>query len=469
MNRIAIVGGGISGLSAAYFLGRRGIPCRLFERRSRLGGTILTETVQGCLVEAGPDSWLAEKAWMLDFIEELGLGGEVIGSNDAQRRTYVIRKGRAVPLPDSLRLLAPAKPWQALTTGLFGARTKLRMVLEWFRRPGSAGDRSVADLVRDHFGEEAVEYLAQPILAGVYGSPPEALSAQYVIPRFVEYERRYGSIQRGVYRNRNRSPRKPLFLSLRGGMGSLVETLERRVSRTCRIVRARVRDLRQISDGWRVGLEDGSATFRHVILATPAHEAARLIAGSAPCLSRVLARIAYTSSVVAALVYHRRGFGHPLDGFGFLVPRAENGSLAACTWVGTKFGGRVPSDRVLLRAFQAGDPAERAPTVSDDRVLRDTNTELRRWMGIVGTPISGRVYRWDRTMPRYDVGHGGRLREIEARVGSLPGLHLAGNGYDGLGIPDCVRASNRIAAAISANQELGRGGGRATPAGAGPP
>lgn len=469
MNRVGIVGGGISGLSAAYFLGQAGIPCRLFEKRSRLGGTIRTETVQECLVEAGPDSWLAEKAWMLDFVEELGLGEEVIGSNDAQRRTYVIKKGRTVPLPESLRLLAPAKPWQALTTGLFSARTKLCMAMEWFRRPGSAGDRSVADFVRDHFGEEAVEYLAQPILAGVYGSPPEALSAEHVIPRFVEYERRYGSILRGVYRNRNRSTRGPLFLSLREGMGSLVETLERRVSGTCQIVRGRVRDLHRLSDGWRIGLEGGSDESRHVILAMPAHEAGRLVAGTAPRLSRLLARVAYTSSVVAALAYRRRGFGHPLDGFGFLVPRAENGSLAACTWVGTKFGGRVPADRVLLRAFLAGEPAMRAQTASDDRVLRDTNAELQRWMGLEGTPISGRVYRWDRTMPRYDVGHGGRLREIEASVGSLPGLHLAGNGYDGLGIPDCVRRSNRIATAISASQELGRGSGRATPTGAGPP
>ena len=372
-------------------------------------------------------------------------------------------------MPESLRLLAPAKPWQALTTSLFSARTKLRMALEWFRRPVSAGERSVADFVRDHFGEEAVEYLAQPILAGVYGSPPEALSAEHVIPRFVEYERRYGSILRGVYRNRNRSSRRPLFLSLHAGMGSLVETLEQRVSGTCEVVRGRARELRRISDGWRIHLEGGSAASRHVILATPAHEAGRLVAGTAPRLSRLLARVAYTSSVVAALAYRRRGFGHPLDGFGFLVPRAENGSLAACTWVGTKFAGRVPADRVLLRAFLAGEPAMRAQTASDDRVLRDTNAELQRWMGLEGTPISGRVYRWDRTMPRYDVGHGGRLREIEARVGSLPGLHLAGNGYDGLGIPDCVRRSNRIAAAISASQELGRGSGRATPAGAGPP
>ncbi len=449
MNKVAIVGGGISGLSAAYFLGRKSIPCRLFEHRSRLGGTILTENLHGCLVEAGPDSWLAEKSWMLAFVAELGIADQVIGSNDSRRRTYVVRKGRNVPLPDSLRLLAPTKPWQALTTRLYGPATKLRMALEWFRRPSSQSDRSVADFVREHFGQEAVEYLAQPILAGVYGSPPETLSARRVMPRFVGYERRYGSILRGVYKNRNRNPRKPLFLSLRGGMGSLIETLDRRVADTCEIVRGRVRDLSRVANGWHLGLEGGSASAEHVILAIPAHEAARLINSAAPRLAGLLAQIGYTSSVVAALAYPRSGFDHALNGFGFLVPRAENGSLAACTWVNTKFDSRVPSDRVLLRAFLAGEAAERAATASDETVLSDTNAELRKWMGFGGTPTFGRVHRWDRAMPRYEVGHGQRLREIEARVPTLPGLHLAGNGYDGLGIPDCVRRSERIAAAIA--------------------
>lgn len=450
MNPVAIVGGGISGLSAAYYLGRAGVPCRLYEERPRLGGAIRTETLGGCLVEAGPDSWLAEKAWMRSFVEGLGLGDQVIGSNDSSRRTFVIRNGRAVPLPDSLRLLAPAKPWQALTTRLFGPGTKLRMAREWFRRPGMPSDRSVADFVRDHFGEEAVEYLAQPILAGVYGSPPESLSAQRVIPRFVEYERRYGSILRGAYRNRHRSFRKPLFLSLRGGMGSLIETLARRVAPTCDVTHGRVLHLRRVADGWRVGLERGSAIAEHLILATPAHEAGRLLFSAEPKLAALLSGIRYASSAVAALVYRRHGFGHPLDGFGFLVPRAENGSLAACTWVNTKFEGRVPSNRILLRAFLAGESAERAAATSDDAVLDATNRELQQWMGFSAAPLGGRMRRWPRAMPCYAVGHGRRLREIEARAGSLPGLHLGGNGYDGLGVPDCVRRSERIAAAITA-------------------
>ena len=455
MKRVAIVGGGISGLSAAYFLGRRGIPCQIFERRDRLGGIILTETLQGSVLEAGPDSWLADKAWMRTFVEDLGLGDQIIGSNDALRRTYVVRRGRTVTLPASLRMLAPANPLEAVTTRLFSPATKVRMAMEWFRRPGGRGDRSVADFVRDHFGQEAVEYLAQPILAGIYGSAPEDLSAERVLPRFVEYERRHGSILRAVYRSGGRASRGPLFLSLRNGMGSLVEALARRISGTCEIVRGEAAALERTARGWRLALDGKSAIVDDVVLATPSYEAGRLLEGTEPRLAELLGAIGYTSSVVAGLSYAKEGFGHPLDGFGLLVPRAEGGSLAACTWVNTKFAGRVPPGRVLLRAFLAGEAAERATGSGDETVLAETDRELRRWMGFRGRPTATKLYRWDRAMPRYSVGHGEKIREIEARAGSLPGIHLAGNGYDGLGMPDCVRRSESIAARIAAPRGSG--------------
>ena len=449
MTRVAIVGGGISGLSAAYFLGREGIPSILFERRERLGGVVRTERLGGCLVEAGPDSWLAEKAWMLGLVRDLGIGDQVLGSNDAKRRTYVVRKGRPVALPESMRLLAPAKPWQALTTKVLGPVAKVRMVLEWFRRPSQRGDRSVADFVRDHFGDEAVEYLAQPMLAGVYGSPPEELSARRVIPKFVHYEQLHGSVLRGVYRDRHRRPASPLFLSLRDGMETLVEALGRRAATSCRIVRDRVREITRSRDGWRLSLRGSECAADAVVLAVPAQEAGHLVAGADRDLALLLRGIAYTSSAVAALVYRRRGFGHPLDGFGLLVPRAERASLAACTWVGTKFDRRVPDERVLLRAFLAGGPATRALGQSEDSVLATADAELRKWMRFHGEPTAGHVRTWERAMPQYGVGHGELLGRIETRLESLPGLHLAGNGYDGLGIPDCVRKSERVAKAIA--------------------
>ena len=448
MNRVAIVGGGISGLACAYFLGLKGVPSRLYEKRSRLGGMIRTSRLEGCLVEGGPDSWLADKAWMLALVKELGIGNQVIGSNDSRRRTFVVRNGRPVALPDSMRLLAPAKPWQAVTTPLYGTATKIRMALEWFRRPVVNRDRSVADFVRDHFGPEAVEYLAQPLVAGVYGSPPESLSAERVLPQFVEYERRYGSILRGTFRHRKNRSSEPLFLTLRDGMGSLIEALEQRIAGTCEIRRDQVQELRRAPDGWRLALRGGSDAAATVVVATPAHEAARLLSAAAPRLAGLLEGIGYTSSVVAALVYAKPGFRHALDGFGMLVPRAEGGSLAACTWVNTKFDHRASEDRILLRGFLSGEAADRAMASEEDLVLRRTNSELERWMGFRSTPAAGRIYRWKRSMPQYAVGHGDLTKELSERLRSLSGLYLAGNGYDGLGIPDCVRRSERAAERI---------------------
>lgn len=452
MSRVAIVGGGVSGLSAAYYLGRHGIPCTLIEREQRLGGIVRTERFGDCLVEAGPDSWLAEKAWMLDLVRELGLGDQVVGSNDTRRRTYIVRSGRPRALPESMRLLAPSKPWQAATSGLFGLASKARMAGEWFRRPRTLRERSVAEFVEDHFGREAVEYLAQPLLAGVYGSPPENLSADSVIPRFVEYERQYGSLLRGVWKNRERHREGPLFLTLRQGMGSLTDALQQRLPETCEVVADEVRAVQPSAAGWRVRAERGAWDASSVIVATPAHEAGRLLAGVDDALAEGLGSIVYTSSVVVALVYPQRGFGHPLDGFGLLIPRAERGTLAACTWTNTKFSGRAGPGKVLLRAFLAGADAERALESSDESVSGRADAELRQRMGFRPALEVSRAYRWPAAMPQYSVGHTARVSQIEKRLVRFPGLHLAGNGYAGLGLPDCVRRSERIARAIASGE-----------------
>ncbi len=450
MTSVAVVGGGVSGLAAAYYLVRQRIPCTLFEREARTGGLVRTERAHGCLVEAGPDSWLAEKRWMRSFVEELGLGGQVIGSNDRLRRTFVVRNRRLVPLPDSMRMLAPAKPWQILTTRLFGPVTKVRMAAEWFRRPGERPERSVADFVRDHFGSEAVDYLAQPMMAGVYGAQPEDLSAPLVMPRFVEYERRYGSILRGTFRNRRQRTGDPLFLSLRGGMGTLIGALERRIDGHCEIVHRPVLRLQRRDGRWSLGLDEGSFEADIVILAIPAHESGRLLQAVAPALARDLCAIRYSSSAVVALAYARAGFGHPLDGFGFLVPSVERASVAACTWVGTKFEGRTDPGRVLLRAYLTGDRAEEMMQ-ADDRVATSwVEPELRGWMGFGGPLVGSRVYRWKRSMPAYGVGHEQLVRSIDEGLEALPGMLLAGNGYTGLGIPDCIRRSQELAQTVVA-------------------
>ena len=449
MKRVAIVGGGISGLSTAYYLSRSGIGCTLFEERARLGGLIRTEKVGGCLVEAGPDSWLAEKAWMLALVRELGLGDQVVGSRDERRRVLVVRDGRPRAIPESMRLFAPAKPWQLATTRLLSLRAKARLATEWLRRPAVFSERSVADFVLDHFGREVLEYLAQPMLAGIYGAAPDRLSADEVIPRLVEYERRYGSVMRGAFRNRHRRPRGPLFQTLRDGLQALVTEIEKAIRPTCEIVHARVLRVTTAETGWQVSCDGASGEFDNLVLATPAHEAGRLLAATSGGLADLLAQIRYTSSVVTALVYPAADFGHSLDGFGLLVPRCEGGSLAACTWVNTKFAGRAPADKILLRAFLAGESADRAMRSDSDEVLSGADAELRKWMGFRPPLTTGLVRRWERTLPQYAVGHKDLVVRLEDAARRFDGLHLAGNGYTGLGIPDCVHRGRGIAEAIA--------------------
>ncbi len=463
MRPVAVVGGGISGLAAAHYLLGHGLVPVVVERRDRLGGVIRTDRFGTCLAEAGPDSWLAEKRRMLGLVDELGLAGEVIGSRDGARRTFVVVDGRLVALPRSMRLLAPANPAELLSTGLFGPIAKARMALEWLRRPMRQPERSVADFVLDHFGEQALERLAQPLLAGVYGAAPEELSADFVIPRFVEYERRHGSILRGVFKNRGRGPRRSLFQTLRGGMESLVAALRRRLDPSCRFVRGEVRSLRWDRDSWLLGLAGGEIEASAVILAIPACDAAPILRSLDPRLAQLVGQIPYKSSVVAGLVYAAGGFEHPLDGFGLLVPRTERASLAACTWVNTKFSDRAGAGKVLLRAFLSGAPAEAALVRKDGATIARAHRELARWMGLAAEPEAARAYRWPRAMPAYRVGHRSLVERIGAVLQGHPGLHLAGNGYDGLGIPDCVRRSRRVASVIAA-----RPGSLRTPSGESP-
>ena len=227
MNRIVIIGGGISGLSTAYYLARGGISSTLIDSRPRLGGVIETEHVEGCTIEAGPDSFLSIKPAAMDLIRELGLAADVIGSNDHLRKTWVWKKGRLVPLPDGLMMMVPTRIMPMVASPLLSWSTKLRMGLELFRAPSPPKeDESVAEFVREHYGQEAVDYLAEPLLSGIYGGNPEALSVTSVLPRFVELAGRYGSLTKGVLAERRaaraQSGSLPLFRTLKGGLGQLV-------------------------------------------------------------------------------------------------------------------------------------------------------------------------------------------------------------------------------------------------------
>jgi oxygen-dependent protoporphyrinogen oxidase len=446
---VVIIGGGISGLSAAYYLAKAGIPSTLVERRPRLGGVIHTESVDGCVVEAGPDSFLSAKPAALELIHELGLGGELIGSNDHLRVTYVRRRGRLVPLPDGLMLMVPTRLAPMATTRLVGWRTKIRMGLECLRRPSPAAreDRSVAEFIRDHYGQEAVDYLAEPLLAGVYGGDPEQLSVSSVLSLFAEMEKKYGSLSRGVLAARRRrahgAGKTPLFQTLKAGLGSLIRALSEAAASRLEVITDTAEAVERRGHGFAVRLAGGWLEAQAVVLACQAYEAGALVQSIDPELAASLSSVPYNSSITVSLGYDRSAFDGPQNGFGFLVPKRERRRLVACTWVGTKFPYRVPEDKVMLRCFLGGITEE-----SDEALVGQIREELRQIMGVTAQPVFSRVHRWPRSMAQYTVGHHRRVEAMQARLKAIPGLHLAGNAYTGIGVPDCARMGRQAAESI---------------------
>jgi protoporphyrinogen/coproporphyrinogen III oxidase len=435
MRRAVIIGGGISGLSTAYYLAKAGIASTLIERESRLGGVILTERVEGCLLEAGPDSFVTFKPAALALIREIGLGDQVIGSNDHTRATYIWKRGRLIKMPEGFTLMVPAKVGPVIATPLFGPGTKIKMAAEWFRSPRpSNGDRSVSEFVTDHYGREVVDYLTEPLLAGVYGGDSDSLSVRSVLPRMAEWEAKYGSLSRGAKKEvRPGQKGAALFNTLKGGLCTLTDELVRRAGGNLEVIHGEVE---QVMPGYRVRVNGETIEAESVVLATPAWRAAGLLPPGE--LSSLLDTVPYTSSTIVALIYRREDVEHPMKGHGFLVPKVERRHVTACTWMNNKFNFRVPDGKVALRCFVHGDPDK-------------TEDDIRAMMGITAKPVARTVHRWPRAMAQYTVGHEDRMRRVDEILAATPGLHLAGNAYTGIGIPDCVRmgkaAAERIARA----------------------
>jgi len=457
VKRIAIIGGGISGLAAAFALEkspRDGTPLEyaLYESSPRLGGVLVTEHVDDCLVEAGPDSFLTEKPWATDLCRELGLEDQLIGSNDPDRKTYILVKGELVEIPDGLMFMVPTKILPTVLSPLFSARTKIRMAEEWFHPPRKAdGDESVASMVERHYGAEMVDRLADPLLSGVYGGEASRLSVRAVLPRFAEMEAKYGSLGRAMLAARGKMPRsangpRPLFTSLKDGMQQLVDALVSRLTPSALQTNAPVQSVQLQNGGWLVSAGYASDQFDAIILATPAQIAAGMIQTASPQLAFELCRIDYTSSITINLAYDRSVRSALPPGFGFLVPRSEGRRMLAATFVHNKFPHRAPLDRALLRCFIGGANSEEVLGFGDDQILGIVRDELRQIIGLTADPLFVRVHRWKSAMAQYGVGHLERLQRIENLLVGLPGLALAGNGYRGIGVPDCIRSGRDAAA-----------------------
>ena len=460
MPGVVIIGGGISGLSAAYYLAKRGVPSTILEPRPRLGGVIQTEHIDGCTVEAGPDSFISAKPAALELIQELGLADEVIGSNDFSRKTFVWKRGRLVPLPDGLMMMVPTKIMPLLATPLLGWGTKARMGMELFHSPQPhAEDQSVAQFIEEHYGAEAVDYLAEPLLSGIYGGNPRELSVTSVLPRFVTLARQYGSLTRGVLAERAKASRAahtngsaaPLFRTLKGGLSQMIDALVASLQGTVAVHQAKAQTVERAAEGYRVRADGEWIEAGHVIVATEAHNASALVRGVDARLGELLCQVSYSSSMTVAVGFDAKDFAEPPQGHGFLVPKKERRRLMACTWVGAKFPYRVPDGKIVARCFLGGMDDAAVLHESDDAVRAVVLEELREIAGVTAHPTFTRVSRWPLSMAQYTVGHPERLKEIEARTAQLPGLHLAGNAYEGIGIPDCIRMGKRAAEAYRTN------------------
>jgi protoporphyrinogen/coproporphyrinogen III oxidase len=448
--RVAIVGGGIAGLTAAWELRRHGLAVTLLEADTRFGGKLRTERVGDLLIDAGPDSFLSSKPAALQLIDELGLSERVINTRADGGGTYILRAGQLQPLPEGITLLVPADPRAILRTKLLSPLGKLRMAADYVlpARKGD-GDESVGAFVRRRLGRQAFERMAEPLLSGIYAGDADELSLLATFPRLRDIERQHGGMLRGAIAQRRQARATPAtarrhspFVSLDAGMSVLVAALVDALDDCDLRVGVAVTSLERCATQYTLTLSDGTfVNADAVVLATPAYVSADLARQLAPALAAALDSIQYVSTATISLAYDAAAVAGRAVGRGFVIPRAEGRTLTAVTWTSQKFAGRAPDGQALLRGFVGRSGSDKHVALPDDELVALVRGELRDILRIDAEPLAARVFRWPRAMPQYAVGHLDRLARIDALTAALPGLMLAGNAYRAVGIPDLIADS----------------------------
>lgn len=454
MRKVVVIGGGITGLAAAYALDaavRRGEvdEAVLLEAGPRLGGKILTERIDGFLIEGGPDSFITLKPHAVRFARELGLTDRLVGTLEP-RGVFIRHAGRLFPLPDGLTGLIPQRLGPFVRSPLFSLTEKARFGLEPFIAPSRNGtDESIGGFVRRRLGQAAVDRLAAPLLAGIHAGDIDRLSLLATFPQLAEAERRYGSLTRAVLaRRRSGSPGNgtqqsdlptSMFMTLRGGLEELVHAAAASVHTVRLRTITPVAAITHAGGAYLVRLVNGEQLQAGaVIVSVPAPAAVRLLAGVNDRAASVAGMIRSISTAVVGLGFKREQIRHRLDGHGYVGAHTEAAVHTACTWVSSKWADRAPRGSVQLRCFVGRDGAQ-SPLEMDDRDLTQAVLdELRPLLGITGTPVLARVYRWREAMPQYEIGHLERLDAMQAALAATPGLILAGAPYRGVGLPDCI-------------------------------
>jgi oxygen-dependent protoporphyrinogen oxidase len=468
MRRVVIVGGGITGLTTAYRLLRAqrdagGVPfaVTVLEARSRLGGNIVTERVDGCVLDGGPDAFVAARPEARDLCVDLGLADRLVATTEENRRVYIRHDGTLHPLPEGLVLAIPTRVLPLARSRLFTWHGKARMGLDLaLPRRSDAAEESIGHFIRRRLGDEALERLAEPLLGGIYAGDVDALSLTATFPQLAALEKAHGSLIRGALAQRAARSRKPgpapsIFQSLRGGMGELVEALSRAVRDAGGTVRtsAEVVAVTHGAGGARFAVriagDPSPMPADDVVLCAPAYVAADALDGLDRELSGVLREVPYVSTATITLGYARSDVPHPLDASGLIIPKGEGRRALAATFVSSKWLGRAPRGTALLRVFAGGHRDPSALDLSDAGLIALARDELAALLGIRATPLVERVFRFDRANAQPALGHPARLQKIRAATERHAGLYLCGAAFEGVGIPDCVKQANAVAKRIA--------------------
>ncbi|MFI4873925.1 MAG: protoporphyrinogen oxidase [Blastopirellula sp. JB062] len=464
--RIAVIGGGISGLAAANRLHELSpsTEIRLFESAERLGGVLETRRDHQFLVEQSADTFITNVPWGVDLCRRIGIEHDLLPTNDALRKAFVVRQGRLVEVPEGFLLMAPGKAWPILRTPILSWQGKLRLAWEYFVPPRqNLRDESLKSFVVRRLGVEAYERLVQPLIGGIYTADPEKLSVAATMKQFVEMERRHGGLIRGMRRRQSREgqsdsgARYSMFVAPRGGMSDLVDAIAKRLPDSTIRLQSPVTSVTCDSNrNWHIACKDMTETFAGVIVAAPAPAAANLLRRQAPSLAQDLAQISYAGCAIAILGVRRDQIARPCHGFGFVVPEVEKRRILAASFASHKFPGRAPDEDVLIRVFVGGACHPEMNHLPDRQLRKIVSEELSELIGLKGEPQTFSVRRWTAQMPQYHVGHLDLVERIEQATARLPGLALAGNAYHGVGVPTCIRsgelAAERLTEQLSLNQ-----------------
>jgi oxygen-dependent protoporphyrinogen oxidase len=505
LKRVAVIGGGLAGLSAAHRLielakeRNEAIEVTLFEASPRLGGLVGTEQIGGYLVDTGADSFLTNKPAAVGLCRRLGIEDRLVSTDARYRGALVLREGRPLPIPEGFQLLSPTAVWPVITSPLFSVWGKFRLLAEWFvpsrqtaaqnSTHGSSAtngsdkaaivDESLSDFVLRRFGREALNRLIQPLVGGIYTADPERLSLAATMPRFLEMERDHGSLIRASLRKKKKrgKPRDPtpdeeptdsssgarygLFAGLRGGMEDLVSALRAKVESTCRvrlncgIFSIAAHDTLEEdsksegSQRYLLKLSDGTEeSFTSVVVAASAVRMAVILESLDSRLSSELRKFEYASSAIVVSGHRLSDIRDPLKAFGLVIPHTEGRRIIAVSFSSRKFPDRAPADHVLLRTFVGGAMQPELYERTDDQIKQIVKEELAEVLGVQGEPDFMRVVRYPSAMPQYVVGHLDRVARIQELMNEHTGIALAGIACTGVGVPDAIASGERAAEVV---------------------